>query len=91
MEKFNLANVNEKVSDALTGIKKRLDSFVSEDEAFWMAVAMFLLGVIVGMLISPRKTKTIAIGNNNNAYGCDDDDDDDNDCDCGCGEECDCD
>ncbi len=56
-----MENINLKVTESLNAIKKKMDDFVSQDEAFWMSVAMFLFGVIVGMLISPRKTsiKTI--------------------------------
>lgn len=77
--------LNEKLNDTLTAMKKKLDSFVSEDEAFWMAVAMFLFGVIVGMILSPRKN--VSIGSNNCNYGdlCDYDDD------CCCDDDCDCD
>ncbi|MCD7742511.1 MAG: hypothetical protein LUI06_09940 [Ruminococcus sp.] len=52
-----MENINLKVTESLNAIKKKMDDFVSQDEAFWMSVAMFLFGVIVGMLISPRKTK----------------------------------
>lgn len=86
MEKMEL--LTAKVGDSLSAIKKKLDSFVSEDEAFWMAIAMFLFGVIVGMLISPRKNKSVTIGSNNCAYDCDCDCDDD--CDCDCDSDCCC-
>jgi hypothetical protein len=74
-----------KINDTMGSLKKKLDSFISEDEAFWMAIAMFLFGVIVGMFISPRKTKTVI----NDSYNGDYDDDYeyeycDDDCDCDC-------
>lgn len=90
MEKFEI--LTAKVNDTMTAVKKKLDSFVSQDEAFWMAVAMFLFGVIVGMFISPRKTKNVTIGShngNNDCLECDDDccyDDCCCDDDCCCGE-----
>ncbi|MCD8096106.1 MAG: hypothetical protein LUE12_08285 [Ruminococcus sp.] len=64
-----MENVNAKVNEALSSIKDKLDDFVSQDEAFWMSVAMFLFGVIVGMLISPRKVKNVTrIGRRRPAY-----------------------
>jgi hypothetical protein len=75
-----------KINDTMGSLKKKLDSFISEDEAFWMAIAMFLFGVIVGMFISPRKNKTV-INDSYNSDSCDYDDCDyeycdDDDCDC---------
>ncbi len=43
---------------------------------FWQCLAMFLLGVLVGFLVSPVKNG-ISIGNNNHIIGGNDDDDDD--------------
>ena len=60
MEKFEM--ITAKLSENIGTIKKKLDTFVSKDEAFWMSISMFLFGVIVGMLISQRKTKTPTIG-----------------------------
>ena len=54
MEKFDLKEIQGKMNDALSFVKSKIEGFVSEDEAFWMAVAMFLLGVIVGIFISPK-------------------------------------
>lgn len=62
----NIKELSAKLTDTLGGLKTKLDKFVSEDEAFWMATAMFLFGVIVGMILSPRRNLTI--GSNNNAY-----------------------
>ena len=79
----NIKELNSRITDALSFVRSKIEGFVSEDEAKWLAIAMFLLGVIVGMLISPRKN--VAIGSNNstatNDYrmlddGLDDDDDD---------------
>jgi hypothetical protein len=85
MDKFEV--LSARVEDGLTAVKKKLDSFISEDEAFWLAIAMFLFGVVVGILISPRKNKTVV----NNSYNgevldCDDFEEDDC-CDDDC---CDC-
>lgn len=51
----------EMISDQLTqvrgqlsGLKKKLENSVSEDEAFFMMTIMFLAGVILGMIISPK-------------------------------------
>lgn len=63
MEKFDIKELQGKMNDALSFVKNKIEGFVSEDEAFWMAVAMFLLGVIVGMFISPRRN--LSIGSNN--------------------------
>lgn len=41
---------------------------------FWKGLALFLLGVIVGILFAPIK-KGVSIGNNNNIVGKDDDED----------------
>lgn len=88
MEKFEI--LTAKVNDTMAAVKKKLDSFVSQDEAFWMAVAMFLFGVIVGMFISPRRIKTVINDSyNGDVLDCDDDccyDDCCCDEDCGCGE-----
>lgn len=59
----NIKELNGKITDALSFVRSKIEGFVSEDEAKWMAIAMFLLGVIVGMLISPRKN--VALGSNN--------------------------
>lgn len=82
MEKFEM--ITAKLSENIGTIKKKLDTFVSKDEAFWMSISMFLFGVIVGMLISPRKNKTTTIGSNNVSYKGEDYLDD-----C-CGDECEC-
>lgn len=50
---------------------------------FWKGLALFLLGVIVGILFAPIK-KGVSIGNNNNIVGGKDDDDD-----CCCDDYCD--
>lgn len=63
MEKFDLKEIQGKMNDALSFVKNKIEGFVSEDEAFWMAVAMFLMGVIVGMFISPKRN--LNIGSNN--------------------------
>lgn len=49
-----------------------------------MSISMFLFGVIVGMLISPRKNKTTTIGSNNVSYEGEDylDDCCDDECEC---------
>ena len=62
-EKIDLKELHGKVNDALSFVKSKIEGFVSEDEAFWMALSMFLIGVIVGMFISPRRNLTI--GSNN--------------------------
>lgn len=80
MEKFE--TFTSKVNETMTAVKKKLDTFVSQDEAFWMAVAMFLFGVIVGMFISPRKTKVTTIGSNNGNGCLEDEDYCDDDCCC---------
>lgn len=59
----NFKEINGKINDALAFVRSKIEGFVTEDEAKWMALAMFLLGVIVGMIISPRKN--IALGSNN--------------------------
>ncbi len=59
----NIKELNGRITDALSFVRSKIEGFVSEDEAKWMAIAMFLLGVIVGMLISPRKN--VALGSNN--------------------------
>lgn len=43
---------------------------------FWKGLALFLLGVIVGVIVAPIK-KGVSIGNNNNIINGDDDHDDD--------------
>ena len=43
---------------------------------FWQCLAMFLLGIIIGFIVSPVKNG-VSIGNNNHIVGNDDDDDDD--------------
>ena len=48
---------------------------------FWQCLALFLLGIIVGFIVSPVKNG-VSIGNNNHIVGNDDDDDI-------CGIECD--
>lgn len=63
MEKFDLKDIQGKVNDALSFVKSKIEGFVSEDEAFWMSVSMFLLGVIIGMFISPKRN--LNIGSNN--------------------------
>jgi hypothetical protein len=82
MEKFEM--ITAKLSENIGTIKKKLDTFVSKDEAFWMSISMFLFGVIVGMLISPRKNKTTTIGSNNVSYEGEDylDDSCDDECEC---------
>lgn len=81
-EKFDLTELKGRVNDALSLVKSKIEGFVSEDEAFWMAVAMFLLGVIVGIFISPKKKLTTDSNNViTNNYGadaeyCDEDEDD---------------
>ena len=40
------------------------------------AAVCFLLGIVVGVMISPAKNG-LSIASNNNIIGCDDDDDDD--------------
>ena len=82
MEKFEM--ITAKLSENIGTIKKKLDTFVSKDEAFWMSISMFLFGVIVGMLISPRKNKTTTIGSNNDSYEGEDylDDCCDDECEC---------
>ena len=42
---------------------------------FWQCLALFLLGVIVGFIVSPVKNG-VSIGNNNHIVGNDDDDED---------------
>jgi hypothetical protein len=87
MDKFEV--LSARVEDGLTAVKKKLDSFISEDEAFWLAIAMFLFGVIVGIFISPRKNKTVVNDSYNShvQHGCDDDFEEDDCCDEDC---CDC-
>ncbi len=82
MEKFEV--LSERATQTLNSMKQKLDSFISQDEALWMAVAMFLFGVIVGMLISPKKTKNITIADPDCYDDCDCCDDYccDDDCDC---------
>ena len=82
MEKFEM--ITAKLSENIGTIKKKLDTFVSKDEAVWMSISMFLFGVIVGMLISPRKNKTTTIGSNNVSYEGEDylDDCCDDECEC---------
>jgi hypothetical protein len=85
MDKFDV--LSARVEDGLTAVKKKLDSFISEDEAFWLAIAMFLFGVIVGIFISPRKNKTVIEDSyNGDVLDCDDCYDDYcyDDCDCDC-------
>ncbi len=45
---------------------------------FWKGLALFLLGVIVGVLLAPIK-KGVNIGNNNNIVADNDEDDNDRD------------
>ncbi len=82
MERFEV--LSERASQTLNSMKQKLDSFISQDEALWMAVAMFLFGIIVGMLISPRKSKNVTIDNR----GCCPADEYCGD-DCCCGDDCD--
>jgi hypothetical protein len=84
MDKFEV--LSARVEDGLTAVKKKLDSFISEDEAFWLAIAMFLFGVVVGILISPRKNKTV-VNNSYNGEVLDCDDFEEDDC---CDDCCDC-
>ncbi len=42
---------------------------------FWKGLALFLLGVILGIILAPVKNG-VSIGNNNNIVGGKDDDDD---------------
>lgn len=65
----NIKELSGKLTETLGGLKTKLDRFVSEDEAFWMATAMFLFGVIVGMILSPRRNLTIGSNNKNFNYG----------------------
>ena len=68
MEKFDLKEISGKVNDALSFVKSKIEGFVSEDEAFWMSVAMFLLGVIIGMFISPKRSLSKGSNNTTNNY-----------------------
>ena len=58
---------------------KKFYKFVQDNEVFWMVLAFFLMGVIVGMIFSPRRDLTIGCNNsaNNYDYAGDEDDDDD--------------
>lgn len=76
----NLKEINAKVNEALSLVKTKIKGFVSEDQALWMCIAAFLFGVIMGMLISPRKNKNF---NCNNTYDYRGQKDDENDEDCG--------
>ena len=54
------------IKSQVTGIKNKVEDFVSKDEAFWMSVAFFLLGLVIGMLISPKGNTSI--GSNNQVH-----------------------
>jgi hypothetical protein len=65
----NIRELSTKATDAISGIKVKFDNFVSEHEAFGIAVVMFLAGIIIGMLISPRKNVSFGPNNTTNNYG----------------------
>ena len=86
----SLKDLNGKINEALSFVRNKIEGFIPEDEAKWMAIAMFLLGVIVGMLISPRKN--LSFGSNNSYSTTNDYSTLDDDC-CECiedGESCEC-
>ena len=80
IEKFDVIKANvidavniDRLSDQLSavkaqvgGIKTRIENFISKDEAFWMSAAFFLLGLVIGMLISPKGNTSI--GSNNQVH-----------------------
>ena len=76
----NIRDLSVRATEALSGIKTKLDKFISQDEAFWMAVAMFLFGVIVGMILSPRRNLAIGSNNTYNTYDNAEEDEDEKDC-----------
>ena len=87
----SLKDLNGKINEALSFVRSKIEGFIPEDEAKWMALAMFLLGVIVGMIISPRKN--VCFGSNNTSSSTNNYNNlEDKDC-CECtddGECCDC-
>ena len=68
----------EKAIEDTGALGKKFYKFVQDNEVFWMVLAFFLMGVIIGMIFSPHRD--FSIGCNNNATsienGGDDEDDD---------------
>lgn len=56
-EAVNMEIISDQLSQVrgqLSGLKKKLENSVTEDEALFMMVIMFLAGVVLGMMISPK-------------------------------------
>ncbi len=84
IDAVNIDRLSDQVSvirSQVGTIKNKVEDFVSKDEALWMSVSFFLLGLVIGMLISPKGNTSV--GSNNQVYNtelaADDDDEDCND------------
>lgn len=76
-----MENIVEKLSEELSVMKNKAAE-AAEEKEFWMAITFFLIGVIIGIILSPRKTKNVGCN-------CDYSSVYDNRCDDGyCGEDC---
>lgn len=77
----------EKAIKDTGALGKKFYKFVQDNEVFWMVLAFFLMGVIIGMVCSPHRD--FAIGCNNKATNIENDKKDcEDDEDCCCGKEC---
>ncbi|MBR1723682.1 MAG: hypothetical protein IJ723_01480 [Ruminococcus sp.] len=71
----NIDRLSDQVSvikSQVSSIKSKVEDFISKDEALWMSVSFFLLGLVIGMLNSPKGNTTS--GSNNQVTNVDDED-----------------
>ena len=84
-EVVNADHINDQLENLkaqISSVKKKVEDFVSKDQAMLMCICCFLAGLVLGMIFSPKGNTTI--GSNNQVNNNDDKEDE---C-CADGEEC---